>query len=262
MQFYYPDDYGPYVGTRIEDAGQPGKVRPLWKRRLNRLFMRLGYTNSVPSQSAGRMLEIGCASGAFLHEMASQGWEVEGIEFSEGAAAAARAAGYRVSTGSLETSPAAASTYDLIVGWMVLEHLHDPVAALRKLRASTRPGTWLALSTPNAASYERRLFKDAWLAWHLPNHLYHFTPQTLGKILDKGGWKLERVFHQRQLSNLIASTGYALEDRGKLPAIAERLIRFPMQSGKINYAVLPMAYLMSLVGQTGRMTIWARQKDD
>ena len=75
---------------------------------------------------------------------------MEGIEFSPKAAAVARALGYPVHAGSLETAPAPVEPFDLIVGWMVLEHLHDPVLALKKLNAWMKPGGWLVLSIPNA----------------------------------------------------------------------------------------------------------------
>ena len=80
--------------------------------------------------------------------MAAQGWHVEGIEFSEKAAQAASRLGYKVHTGSLESAPAPAHPIDLIVGWMVLEHLHDPIGCLKKLNEWASQDAWLVLSVP------------------------------------------------------------------------------------------------------------------
>lgn len=253
--FYYPDDYGPYLGTQIRQAGPTSSLKKLLISLLKRVVNF--NTQRLPSLAPGRMLEVGCASGSFLHQMASQGWQVQGIEFSEKAAQAAAQRGYRVHAGPLETAPPPDEPFDLIVGWMVLEHLHDPIGGLKKLREWAKPGAWLVLSVPNSASLEFRLFKEKLYALHLPNHLYHFTPETLGRVLQAGGWTLEKIHHQRVLSNLIASVGYVLRDKG-YARLGQKLIDFPEQGGRWPYVLYPLAWLFSVFGQTGRMTVWAR----
>ena len=257
MGDYYPDSYGPYLGTRVQQTKlkPPSTIkkllRPIGKRVLN------FNTEPLPHSAPGRLLEVGCASGAFLHRMANQGWQVQGIEFSAKAAEAASQLGYRVHAGALETAPIPEEPFDLIVGWMVLEHLHDPIAGLKKLRECAKPGAWLVLSVPNAGSLEFRLFKEKWYALQLPTHLYHFTPKTIGKILQASGWSLEKVCHQRVLGNLIASTGYVLRDKG-YAKLGQKFINFPDRAGWWNHVFYPIAWLLSIFGQTGRMTVWAR----
>lgn len=253
--FYYPDDYGPYLGTQVNQATPTSSIKELLKPLVKRVFNF--NTQRLPSLAPGRMLEVGCASGAFLHQMTSQGWQVQGIEFSEKAAQAAAQLGYRVHTGPLETAPPPEESFDLIVGWMVLEHLHDPVGGLQKLREWAKPGAWLVLSVPNSASLEFRLLKEKWYALQVPTHLHHFTPETLGCVLQAGGWTLEKVHHQRVLSNLIASAGYVLRDKG-YARLGRKFIDFPEQGGRWVYALYPLAWLFSVFGQTGRMTVWAR----
>jgi 2-polyprenyl-3-methyl-5-hydroxy-6-metoxy-1,4-benzoquinol methylase len=253
---FYPDNYGPYLSTQV---GHAPPAAPPRRKRLPAALRRAMDPNTerLPAMAPGRLLEIGCASGGFLHRMADQGWQVQGIEYSATAAQAARSAGYRVHTGPLETAPPPDEPFDLIVGWMVLEHLHDPVGSLRKLRAWAKPGAWLVLSVPNAKSLEFQLFKERWYALQLPTHLHHFTPETLGKVLRAGGWSVETVFHQRVLGNLVASTGYVMRDRG-FPALGRKLIEFPERAGRLNQFLHPLACLLALFGQTGRMTVWAR----
>lgn len=262
MGFYYPDDYGPYKQSKIYNQSLSEVSKPLWKRLIKRLFDLDFNYNKIPNLPPGRMLEVGCASGKYLNEMATQGWEVEGIEFSEKAAQAARSLGYKVHTGSLETTPEPEQKYDLVVGWMVLEHLYDPILGLKKLHNWVKPGGWLVISVPNAASWEFPLFKKAWYALHLPNHLYHYTPTTLKKLLEYGGWQINRVLHQRFLDNFIASMGYALQDRGYNNQWTKGLIDFARRSGKKQYWLYPLAYPLSRLGQTGKMTIWAKKIND
>lgn len=257
MGFYYPDDYGPYLGTQIRHGQAGTGTKELIKSLLNRIFK--SNSQKLPQLPPGRMLEIGCASGAFLYQMAQQGWQVQGIEFSEKAAQAAAKLGYGVYAGPLETAPSPDESFDLIVGWMVLEHLYDPIGGLQKLRGWAKPGAWLVLSVPNSGAIEFSIFKDKLYALHLPNHLYHLTPKTIKKVLEAGGWTLEKVYHQRTLSNLIGSIGYLLRDKGYMK-LGKRFIEFPERGGKWVYVLYPLAWLLSLFGQTGRMTIWARVK--
>lgn len=255
--FYYPDDYRPYHGTRVQHA-KP--IPSSWIKKLLRPIVRRVFNSNataLPALAPSRMLEIGCASGAFLHQMAAQGWQVQGIEFSEKAAQASAQLGYHVHVGPLETAPPPDEPIDLIVGWQVLEHLHDPIGGLQKLRKWVRPGTWLVLSVPNTGSIEFSIFKDRWYGLHLPNHLYHFSPETLKHVLQASGWTLEKVFHQRVLTQLIASSGYVLRDNG-YRKVGKNFIDFPSRPGRWMYVLYPLAWLLSLFGQTGRMTIWAR----
>lgn len=258
--YYYPEDYKPYLDTRVHSVSGQEPPLPDWKKQLLRFFQ--WNTERMPSLSPGRLLEIGCASGGFLHRMARQGWIVEGVEPSEKASEAARALGHVVFTGPFEAFPERDSSFDLIVGWMVLEHLHDPIISLQKMSRLVKPGGFLVISVPNAGSAEFSIFRDKWYALHLPAHLFHFTPRTLGMLLAKGGWSVQRIFHQRVLSNLIASIGYVFKEHGYPNKIVDPLIDYPNMAGIKHFLCYPFAYLFSLFGQTGRMTVWARKKGD
>lgn len=254
---FYPHDYAPYLGTYVSSTGSHNSsaLKKILKQFSSRIFQF--NTSRLPRLVPGRMLEIGCASGSFMHHMAEKGWQVEGIEFSPEAAGNVSRLGYKVHAGALETAPPPEKPYDLIVGWMVLEHLHDPVNCLKRLRQWSTDGAWMVLSVPNAGAIEFNLFKDAWYALQLPTHLHHFSPESLEKVLHKAGWNLVKVFHQRVISNLIASTGYVLRDKG-FHRIGTKLINFPNSSGYWNYVLYPLSLILSLLGHTGRITIWAK----
>jgi len=256
--FYYPEDYRPYLGTVVQmDSGEPpATIKRFLKPLVNWVFNFKGTV--LPALATGRMLEVGCASGSYLHQMAGKGWLVQGLESSQIAAQSARELGYHVHSGTLETAPAPDEPFDLIVGWMVLEHLYDPVFCLKKLSRWAKPDAWLVLSIPNAASLEFRLFKNNGYALQVPTHLHHFTPHSVGKVLQAGGWRMEKVHHQRTLSNLIGSLGYLLRDNG-FTKLGKKLIEIPDQGSPLVYVLFPLAWLLSLFGQTGRMTVWARK---
>jgi len=261
MGFYYPDNYGPYRGTKVNPDIKNNGHSSFWRRWVKHIFRF--NTTRMPKLQPSRVLEIGCASGAFLNKMSHKGWKVEGLEFSKTAAQSARSLGFPVYTGSLETAPDPKCLFGLVVGWMVLEHLHNPVLALQKLHRWVEPRGWLVLSVPNAGSVEFKIFRDRWYALHLPNHLYHYTPDSLSKICEAGGWKIVKIFHHRTLTNLIAGTGYWLHDHGILSRLSDKLVALPeSRRGLFNYFFYALASLLSIFGQTGRMTVWARKIDD
>jgi 2-polyprenyl-3-methyl-5-hydroxy-6-metoxy-1,4-benzoquinol methylase len=233
-------------------------VRATWVPFYNFVF-QLNSTK-VPEIPVGKMLEIGCASGSYLKQMNDLGWEVQGVEFSPTAGGAAKEHGFKVFVGQLEDAPLPEGAMDLVVGWMVLEHLHDPISCLQKLSESTRPGGWLALSVPNAGSAEFSVFGRRWYALQLPAHLYHFTPETLRKTLNAGGWELKNIFHQRTLANVAGSLGLVLQDAG-LVRLGRWFVDFPEKQGLLVYVLYPFAWFLSLFGQTGRMTVWAQPKE-
>jgi SAM-dependent methyltransferase len=203
------------------------------------------------------MLEVGCASGAFLELMAGRGWRVEGLETSEKVAKVARSLGYPVCTGTLEDVADPAEPFDLVVGWHVCEHFYDPGLALRKFYGWTKPGGWLALSMPDASAWEFRVFAERWYSLDLPRHLFHFTPGTLKSLLAKAGWKMERLFWHHNPNNLLHSLRYICIDRGWNREAA--FLFDVVQGRRQRHLRLFLAKLLGTLRASGRMTVWARR---
>jgi SAM-dependent methyltransferase len=255
MGYYYPPEYAAYSVAPADAAA----TREGWFVKVAKRLLDV-RANRIPPVAPGRMLEIGCASGRYLHAMAKAGWQVEGIELSAAAVAKARAAGLDVEAGALETAERPAGRFDLIVGWMVVEHLHDPAGGLRKLARWTKEGGMLAISVPDAGAATARMFGACWYDLHLPHHLYHYDRQNLTRLLEANGWHVERILSHRTLGNFIGSMGYWLTDRG-WGRLGRTLEMFPERSGRLGaLALYPLALLLAAFGQTGRMTVWARRK--
>lgn len=261
MGYYYPDEYGPYKSTLInlekpEQGAQATQPSPLKEVLIGLLGAN---TNVLPNIPPGRALEIGCASGGFMNTMNAHGWEVEGLEFGEVPARIARELGYKVQTSTLEEAQHPSSPYDLIVGWMVVEHLHSPLQGLEKLASWAKPGGWLAISVPDAGSLEFKMFRKNWYALQLPSHLYHYTPKTITALLAKAGWEVSEIKWQRCATNLLVSAGYALQNKRFCTRASKTLIAAPNWSGWKRQLVRPLAILLGWTHQSGRMTILAKK---
>ncbi len=251
---YYPEAYGPYAARANE-----GKETHGFFARLAVALRLDGTRQLVPRMRPGAALEIGCSTGDFMRKLRRRGWHVEGIEPSAQAAGRARAAGFNVHTGPLETAPEPDRPFDLITASHALEHLHDPLEAMRRLRAWAKPGAWLTCAVPNAGSWLFSQFRDAWYDIDLPRHLFHFTPETLSAMLGRAGWRVVRVRTQPTLNGLMGSLGYRLEDRSAgRSGIAEALLRFPESPSVLKKFTLPLWFFLLASGQTGRMVVWAR----
>ncbi len=254
--YYYPEDYGPYLSSQTDKKFHPAL---LLLRSILRKLVDFRERSLPPLTPPGNMLELGCASGSFLAEMQRKGWQVKGIEFSEKAAENARSAGFDVYAGALETAPEPEIKYDLITGWMVFEHLHYPLECLEKICAWTKKEGWLAISVPNAAYFGFNLFTSREYSLHIPNHLFHYTPETVKTMLEKTGWKVDKIYHQRNSANLYYSFSYILQDAG-LKKTRYLYDIITVKNPAAPYLFYPLSLLLSLLGQTGRMTILAQKR--
>jgi len=137
----------------------------------------------------GRALDVGCAAGEFLAVLASEGWEVLGLEPSESMAetAAERLGPGRVRAVTLEEAELEAGSFDLVALWDVLEHLPAPLAALRRVRELLAPGGKLVLETQDIRSPVARLCGRRWHHFKHDEHLAHFHPGTLRRALEEAG---------------------------------------------------------------------------
>jgi len=136
----------------------------------------------------GRVLDVGAGLGYFLHAAARRGWRGVGLETSAFAAEYARREfGLDVRRRTLDEAALDEGAFDLVVMRDVLEHTRDPRATLRLAHRLLRPGGLLALSMPNFASLNARLGGACWRHLRLPQHLFHFTPEALGRLLRECG---------------------------------------------------------------------------
>lgn len=250
--FYYPDDYAPYLSTVIKMADESNK-----KKSLKKFITRyMGANNrEIPSLPPGQLLEIGCGSGDFLKTMQTKGWTVKGLEPSATAADNAKKQGLDVDCGNLENMTLPENHFDLVVGWMVLEHLHHPANGLKKLHAALKPGGVLVLSVPDMGGLDFRFFKQYYYALHLPNHLFHFTQPTLKKLLIHNGFKPAKFFWHRNPKNFLVSLVY-VASLYKLNGV-EKLLNAILARKRLKWLWPLLGWLLALCHQSGQMTVWA-----
>ena len=119
------------------DARNPGYKHRAYLREVRRV-----------APASGRLLEVGCAYGAFLRE-AERVFDVEGCDVSAHAVAVAatRVRSARVFRADIREIEGT-SAYDAIACFDVLEHVPDLAEALQCLRRLLRPRGALVVAVP------------------------------------------------------------------------------------------------------------------
>ena len=178
--FYPQEEYFPYRrAAGVEQGNQEQFTRP-YREKVDRLTKCIG---------SGRVLDLGCGEGYFLKAMQNSGWETFGAEISEFASRFAQEnLGLNVSTGDIFSAGFPGGFFDVVTLWDTLEHLPNPTAVLSEVHRILKSDGLIAISIPNFASPDRRLFGSEWIDIDAPRHLYHYSPKTLRQMLAKTGF--------------------------------------------------------------------------
>lgn len=146
------------------------------------------YKMATKGIAKGRVLDIGCGVGDFLHTMEQKGWETVGIEPSEDAKAIAkkRIKAQVLDTEEQETLPE--NSFDLITMWHVLEHVDDLHWQLNQLERLVKPNGRVVIAVPNYNSYDGVFYKEKWAAYDVPRHLNHFNQETLVRMFKNNNF--------------------------------------------------------------------------
>lgn len=157
----------------------------------------------------GRLLDIGCANGAFCIAALKRKWEVHGLELQQSCARFVQKKGMTVYTEPIERSCLPESYFDVITLWQVLEHIPDPLRFLNEIVRILKPGGICALSTPNNHSIGALLLQKHWPSVLPRNHYHLFSKSSLRITFLKAGFRLRcietRDLHIATLKKLIQS---------------------------------------------------------
>lgn len=186
----------------------------------------------------GRVADVGCAAGFFLRVMADLGWSTTGLEISASMCEHARTTlGLPdVRRGDLLSARLPDGAYDVLTLWDVIEHLEDPPAHLRAARAALRDDGLLVLETQDVSSAFARLMGRRWQHYKHEEHLYHFDPASLERLLRDTGFRSVRS--TRRFSGKYVSPAFLAERVGRvhplLSTLAAPLRLFPGGSLYVN----------------------------
>ena len=160
-------------------------------RRLVAISMSMFHSRivTIPQKGdGGKLLDIGCGSGQYLNLMRHLGWEVRGVEPSAIACKLSRERwGIEPKQGWIEDI--SERDFDIVTMIGVIEHLENPVDALRKIRSILKPGGRLFLTTHDISGPGPKLFGENWVGWEVPQHLFFFDKRTIHLTMELSGYR-------------------------------------------------------------------------
>ena len=118
------------------------------------------------------VLDLGCGSGHGTAALDGSAPLVVGLDRVRPDAANRRAAACYVRA-DLNHLPLAASVFDLVVSFQVIEHLEDPGDYLRGIARAVKPGGVALITTPNLLTSDREN----------PYHVHEYTADELAECL-------------------------------------------------------------------------------
>lgn len=192
------------------------------KLYLKTFQKRMGLVQRWVGPNA-RVLDVGCAAGYFLRVMHELGHDVHGVELSEAIAkeAALALGADRVHIGTLDDAVTAMNyapqSFDLVTLWDVIEHVPDPQSVLRRIRELIKPGARLLLETQNVGSRWARVLGRRWHHYKHHEHLFHFTPDTIRRLLGDCGFRTLDI--SASYAGKYVSFAFLAERAGKLGRI-------------------------------------------
>jgi SAM-dependent methyltransferase len=162
--------------------------RRIIKSFLERLWRDLKTARATQAEQspALNILDVGCGTGANL-EMLSEFGEAEGVDVSPEALSFCRERGLeKVRLGEAEKLPYDDSSFDLVTGLDVVEHLDDDVAGLKEMRRVLRRDGRAVFFVP--------AFMFLWgVQDDISNHRRRYTLKGLQRVVREAGFEVERA---------------------------------------------------------------------
>lgn len=142
----------------------------------------------------GKLLDIGCGTGRFLHEARTRGYNVWGIDISSSAIESARIKFglNKVYHFTLENfvKEFPQEKFDIITMFEVLEHLDNPQETILQVYSLLKPNGYLAISVPN----RNRRFEFLPEGTDIPpNHLTRWNSKALKNFLSRNKFEVLKI---------------------------------------------------------------------
>lgn len=178
---YY--DSTDYISHSDSHRGLINKLYHLARHYM--LSQKVNLVSRYMEDQSGKLLDIGCGTGYFLHVAQKRGFTVAGIEKNE------LARTHAITRFGLDVKDEksffemAGLSFNIVTLWHVLEHLEQLNESLEKINDILTPDGTLVIALPNCRSYDAEFYKERWAAYDVPRHLWHFSPGAVEKLLSK-----------------------------------------------------------------------------
>ncbi|MFQ5648893.1 MAG: class I SAM-dependent methyltransferase [bacterium] len=254
--FYEHEAYQPFLSTRASLAVWD------WLYTLVRRYTLPAKRRKIERMKAsGSLLDVGCGTGEFLHEMKKHGWQVAGTEQDAHAARFAQEEyGLQVATCDLAACDFQSGSFDVVTLWHVLEHVHEPGALLQRVADLLREDGVILAAMPNIASWDAGYYGANWVPLDAPRHLTHFTPQSVTRLCEQLDLRLVRS------QQMVADAFYNCLMSERLIAAANRsakgmtLLQYVRAFGIAKFSILVASGVLQRKKRSGSSVLYTIKK--
>jgi 2-polyprenyl-3-methyl-5-hydroxy-6-metoxy-1,4-benzoquinol methylase len=181
LRYYESDDYFEGGTSGYSDtsyAEQERALRATFKRLMQNLHKR-GLTG-------GSLLEIGCGYGYLLEEAAGFFDHRAGTDFSPEGVRISAAKADEVYEGGIEKI-SGETKFDCVIATHVIEHVYQPLEFVEQLISRAKKGGKVVLAAPDMGGMLRKVMRQRWASFKIPEHILYFDAATLGKLMQNAG---------------------------------------------------------------------------
>ena len=133
-------------------------------------------------------MDVGCSNGEFIHAALDRGFDAWGCDLST--EAVPHALKDNVTTGGIDECGWQRRTFDIVTFNDVLEHIPDPIAALRTAKGLLKRAGILVVDIPDMGSDEALELGPKFKHVKPHEHLWYFTALQLKDFLEREGFNI------------------------------------------------------------------------
>lgn len=184
----------PVISPEIIQKGYKEAVDPLFvsqnKYRIDCFKKALrNIQRHTQMQPGDKLLDVGCAGGAYLKAAKDLNYLPIGVELSTWMCDyAQKTYGVDARNTTFLGQKFPDENFDLVSFWDVLEHVHDPGAQLAEANRVLKKNGHIILTYPDAGSTMAKILGYKW-PFYLSVHLTYYTRETIVKQLEKAGFQ-------------------------------------------------------------------------
>lgn len=190
-----PDDLSRYYDTDayLSHSDSAKGIFAKLYQFIKVINIRMKYSMLGNPQAESKLLDYGCGVGDFLLYAKNQGLNTYGFEPNSNAR---KIASRKVGETTILKNELRdiSQKFDYITLWHVLEHIPDLLEFVEQLKHHLNPGGEILIAVPNHRSLDAKLYKEHWAAYDVPRHLWHFSPESIQKLFQGFGMKIEKTY--------------------------------------------------------------------
>jgi SAM-dependent methyltransferase len=166
---HYPDSY--YYGR---DPSVPVQ------------YARYRKQLAILPKKTGKLLDVGCATGAWLLIAQNAGWECYGTDF---VSVQGQIPKIDIRIGAFPSINYESDFFDVVTAWGVMEHIYAPSQYFSAVRRVLKNGGRFIFLVPNANSlWSRWAYKE-----DIPRHVQFFTKKSIVNYSRKYGFDIAHI---------------------------------------------------------------------